>query len=116
EVFMPKKGNLLVVKTWLKIKLMGRILKQNPYYTFVRYRELCSNPDRILKEIMQAVDERIPLNELRALPSHAIGGNPMRSALEKIEIKNVVSTNKHLSLFERIFFNVINGLAKIFLS
>jgi hypothetical protein len=116
EVFMPKKGNVLVAKTWLKIKLMGRILKRQPHYSFVTYRALCKNPKIELQKIMESVDENIPLDELRVLPSHAIGGNPMRSTLEKLEIKNIVAANKYLSIFDRIFFNAISGVAKIFLS
>jgi len=116
EVFMPKKGNVLVAKTWLKIKAMGRVLKRDPQYHFVNYRMLCKNPNTELKKIMELVDENIPLKELRVRPSHAIGGNPMRSSLEKIEIKNTTPTYKHLSFFDRLFFNATSGLAKIFLS
>lgn len=116
EVFMPKKGNILVAKTWLKIKAMGRILKQSPHYIFVSYRELCKNPNGELKKIMASIDENIPLHELQAHPSHAIGGNPMRSSLEKIKIMNIKSTKKHLSFLDRLFFNAISALAKIFLS
>lgn len=116
EVFMPKKGNVLIAKTWLKIKRMGRTLKKQPHYSFVNYRELCKEPNKELQKIMELVDENIPLDELHALPSHAIGGNPMRSSLEKLEIKNIVSANKELSTFDRLFFNAMSGLAKIFLS
>lgn len=116
EVFMPKKGNILVAKTWLKIKVMGRVLKRGSHYIFVSYRELCKNPNVELKKIMEVVDEHIPLNKLQAHPNHAIGGNPMRSSLEKIEIKNTKPSYKHLSIFDRLFFNAISGLAKIFVA
>lgn len=116
EVFMPKKGNVLIAKTWLKIKLMGRVLKQQPDYLFVNYQELCKNPDVELRKIMEMTDEIFPIDNLLALPNHAIGGNPMRSNLEKLEIKNIVSANKHLPFFDRLFFNMMRGVAKIFIS
>jgi hypothetical protein len=115
EVFMPRKGNMLVTKTWLKIKFMGRILKRQPHYGFVNYRNLCKNPEVEVKKIMTLVDEDIPMDNLQVLPNHAIGGNPMRRSLKKLEIKNVISNNEHLNFFERLFFNAISGLAKVFM-
>lgn len=114
EVFMPKKGNMLIAKTWLKIKLMGRVLKREGNYIFVRYRTLCENQETELNRIADFVEERIPVNKLQVLPSHSIGGNPMRSELKKLEIKNVVSTNNHLTVFDRLFFNVVRVMAKVF--
>lgn len=115
EVFMPKKGNILIAKSWLKIKLMQRLLKRHGKYTFVAYRDLCKYPDKELRRLATFLEVDIPIEQLKVLPNHAIGGNPMRSTLDTLEIKNVVAKNKHLTIFDRLFFNVIRVMAKVFL-
>lgn len=116
EVFMPKKGNRLIAKTWLKTKLMGRTLKKQQNYTFVRYESLCNDPAKALEKIQLLIEESIPMKNLQLYPNHAIGGNPMRSSMTKLEIKRVTINTQHLGFLDTIYFKLINGLAKLFLS
>jgi hypothetical protein len=116
EVFMPKKGNWLILKTWLKIKKMAGTFKVAGNYLFVRYELLCSEPEKEMQRITSFVHESLDTDSLRAQPNHAIGGNPMRSALDKLEIRNTTPAYRHLTILEKLFFNALNGLAKIFWS
>lgn len=116
EVFMPKKGNWLILKTWLKIKKMAGTLKIADNFMFVRYEQLCLEPEKELRPIASFVGEPMDIDDLKAKPNHAIGGNPMRNSLDTLEIRNATSTYRHLTIFEKLFFNAFGGLAKTFWS
>jgi len=115
-VYMPTKSNWLVTKSWIKIKSMALKLKRKGPYFFLRYECFIKNPRQWLEQLMNFIDEQIDSNALKGQPNHAIGGNPIRSSLHKIEIRNEKSDKEHLTIFERIFFNALNGVAKILLS
>jgi len=115
-VYMPVKSNWVVAKSWLKTKSMAHKLKRKGAYYFLNYERFVENPQQSLEEIMIFTGDQFDIDTLKGQPNHAIGGNPMRSLLQKIEIRNERSHNKHLTIFERIFFNALNGVAKIILS
>jgi len=116
EMYMPTKSNWVVTKSWIKIKSMALKLKRKGPYFFLSYELFIEDPQRWLEDLMNFIGERFDIDTLKWQPNHAIGGNPMRSSLQKIEIRNERSNTEHLTIFERIFFNALNGVAKILLS
>lgn len=113
KVFMPKKSNFLILKSWLKIKFLARKLKMLSPYFYMRYEELCRNPNYSLNRLQKFVEENLDLGNLQMQLNHAIGGNPMRSKNHgSIEIKSKKESVEKLNNIENLGFSVINILAK----
>ncbi|MEL6813026.1 MAG: sulfotransferase domain-containing protein, partial [Bacteroidota bacterium] len=115
EVFMPVKSNSLIVKSWLKIRWKGRKLQNHSPYLFITYEQLIAHPIKVLSLLQEFLDVSFDMQDLRVHPSHAIGGNPMRSHLDsRIEIRGDNEDKNHLSSLERFTFPIIDRLSKIF--
>ncbi|NND64067.1 MAG: hypothetical protein HKN48_12825, partial [Flavobacteriaceae bacterium] len=113
EVWMPVKSNWVIAKNWLKIKKMARILEKRANYMFLSYEDFCSHPEQKMSEIEQFANVIIPANELELRPNHAIGGNPMRSSLNKIEIHKGLKNHKNLNSAAKTFFKLTKRVSKI---
>lgn len=117
EVYMPVKSILLSTKSWVKIKVMAKRLKRADHYLFVSYEKLCKQPDLWLKKIKSFVNEDLNLEHLQMLPTHAIGGNPMRAKNnDAIRIEPQKDRFKNLNPLQLLFLKAVNGFAKTFLS
>jgi len=117
EVYMPVKSIVLSTKSWLKIKVMAKRLKRADHYLFVSYEKLCAQPDLWLQKIKAFVQEDFDLSQLHMLPTHAIGGNPMRAkGDDSIKIIPQKDRFKNLNAFQLVFLKLVNGFAKTFLS
>lgn len=113
EVFMPKKSNYLILKSWLKIKSFGKRLKDNGYYIFISYEELCENQGLWLKRLQNFVDENFDGANLKIEFNHAIGGNPMRSDRSKtFKIQSKKEILNNLNFIEKFYFSLINYASK----
>ncbi len=116
RVMMPKKTNILILKSWFKIKILARFLRKSSNYLYVSYEKLCENPKRCLLTIQTSIEESFEISSLNYNCNHAIGGNPMR-----IKIRNeIVITRKkeklvQLNRIEKLFFIISNWFAKVFI-
>ena len=114
--YMPIKSNSLIIKSWLKTKLMASTLRKFPYF-FIDYETLCSDPNDSLLQIQKFIGESFNINVMRSQPNHGIGGNPVRTTSNNgaIHISNEKNTFEHLSFFEKTLFGFINAMAKTIL-
>ncbi|MEM7084652.1 MAG: sulfotransferase [Bacteroidota bacterium] len=115
EVMMPIKSNGLIVKTWLKIKLLLRRLRNEDNYLFLRYSDFIAHPKEKLEAIVAFSAISLSANEYYVKPNHSIGGNPMRTNTRSIAIYTSESSPKNLSLLERFCFSVIDKISRLFL-
>ncbi len=113
EVWMPVKGNWVIAKTWLKIKKMANYLVVRVPYMEIKYKSFCKHPENTLEELSVFLDESIPTTNLQLQKNHAIGGNPMRSQLGTIEIKNQKTVLTHLTFFDKFYFRMIKLISKV---
>ena len=92
---------------------MAKKLKLTPHYLFVSYEKLCEYPEIQLQQIKLFLNEEFQTDALQMLPTHAIGGNPMRAkGSANIEIKAQKNRYNNLSKIEYIGLKAINNLAK----
>jgi len=113
KVMMPIKSNLVIVKSWLKIKLMAKRVQKNGSYYFLSYESFCKQPNNYIDELSQFLELDLNKAELRSQPNHAIGGNPMRAGLTAdIQINEPATKFKLLSRIERSIFGFIYILSK----
>lgn len=111
EVYMPIKSNSLILKRWLKVKLMARVLPKGGPYLFLQYERLCEQPEQKLIQIIKFAEIELDIENLSYQFNHAIGGNPMRYREQgAIEIRPSLSTNHNLSFLERLVFSLVNKL------
>lgn len=113
EVFMPKKSNYLILKSWLKIKVLGKKLNTGGNYIFLSYEELCKNQELWLTRLEDFIGEKFDFTNLKIVFNHAIGGNPMRSnSPKKVKIKLNKENSDKLNNIEKILFSTVNFFAK----
>ena len=116
EVFMPRKSNGVVLKSWIKVKWLARYLHKKARMEHYQYEMLCRYPEDYLKRISVFIDETIPLKNLGFQYNHAIGGNPIRFKVDKkIVIRNSENSHENLRGWEKVFFGLSNKLSKIFI-
>ena len=112
EVYMPIKSNALILKSWLKVKLMARSLPKGGPYLFLRYEKLPKNPEQSIKRIVKFTEIDLDIDHLTYQHNHAVGGNPMRHGVQgTIEFITESTANHNLSYLERIGFSVVHKLA-----
>ncbi|MEM7187505.1 MAG: sulfotransferase [Bacteroidota bacterium] len=112
ERWMPRKSNALILKTWLKVKLLSRKLRSAAPYIFLRFDQLCAHSETTLERIQEFAGIQLNTNKLQVQSGHGIAGNPMRFDQKghPLEIKPSIGT-KELSFFERIGFSLVDKLA-----
>jgi len=116
DVFMPQKTNKVILKSWIKIKVLALALKKNNYFMFLKYESFCQKPEFWLTKIKEFVGEPFDITEFIMIPTHSIGGNPMRSGSnKKIVISNKKVDLHHLNFFEKVFFKSSSIIAKTFI-
>lgn len=107
RVFMPKKSNFLIIKTWLKVKLLSRYLKGESYF-FVLYSDLQNDSEKEVERILEYLEVTIQKPWV-FLPGHFIGGNPMRySNKGEIRVSNKQDRLRNLNHLERIMFKFVH--------
>lgn len=112
EVYMPIKSNALILKNWLKIKLMARSLPKGGPYLFLRYEKLLKHPQQSFERIVTFTEIELDIDQLTYQQNHAVGGNPMRHGAQGTIKLTTGSEGKHnLSYLERIGFSVVHKLA-----
>lgn len=113
QVMMPIKSNLVIAKSWLKIKWMAKRVQKNGAYYFLSYESFCNQPDTYIAQLSQFLALELNTAALRSKPNHAIGGNPMRAGLTTdIQINEPTTKYKLLSRVERSIFGFIYTLSK----
>lgn len=102
-VMMPKKSNLLILKTAFKIRLMMRSLKREVQLYYLNYEKLCANPNEQLGLLQNFLQVTLP-DELSNRDAHAIGGNPMRAGHAELRINPASSSTELLTALEVFLF------------
>ncbi len=113
KVFMPTKSNTLIIKTWLKVKLLSRKLPSVGKYHFVRYEQILTKQKETLDKVIEFSDLKLASDQFTWKPNHAVGGNPVRHREDhKITIDSAPAQIKELTILERIGFSLVDKLAR----
>ena len=112
EVYMPTKSNALILKSWLKVKIMARSLPKGGAYLFLRYEKFLKHPKQSIERMVKFTEIELDIDDLTYQLNHAIGGNPMRHGAQgTIEFTTESAADHNLSYLERIGFSVVHKLA-----
>lgn len=117
DVFMPIKSNALILKTWLKVKLLSLAVHKKGPVLFVEHERLCRRPKELVCQLESFVEEPIWHDKLRFNRNHGVAGNPVRfTRSDEIRFHEPETRLRHLNGFEKICFTSANLLGKRLLS
>ncbi|UII23871.1 sulfotransferase [Fulvivirga ligni] len=92
--YMPVKSDLNIIRTWTRVKVMGRRLKETNNYIFLRYEDLVNNFEAVINHVQLKYGLEI-FSELKWRGSHSIAGNPVR---DQMLGKDIIITDKKSKL------------------
>jgi hypothetical protein len=115
EKYMPVKKDLDIIRTWIKVKILGNSFKKSNNYVFVRYKELCSDPAKTLAVLGKFIGAGISQGrEIILKQSHSIAGNPIRFENRKtISIQNS-KRKPDLPWQRHLYFLLVNRISNLF--
>lgn len=103
EVWMPRKSNITILKSLLKIKLGIRYFKNYSNYWFVSFEWVKTETPQFLEAVKEKFGLKIDSENLNRVFNHGIGGNPIRFLpRETIVIQNKPNSLEQLSTFDKI--------------
>jgi hypothetical protein len=115
DKYMPVKSNVNILRTWLRVKYLGRRFRKHNYF-FLRYDDLCNSPVVAIKNISAFTNLEIPDNEKLFLKkNHGIAGNPMRltNTNNRLVINPSGTRKPKLSWLPLILFSTIDKVSNI---
>lgn len=93
ESYMPKRNVFATALEWnVRNALMEVLSKVNKKSLFVRYEDICINPEQVVKKILRFIDEeefgQISLRGRRIILriNHTVAGNPLRFVTGEVQI------------------------------
>lgn len=114
EVMMPQKSDFNILRTYIRVKMLGNRLR-NFNYIFVKYEDLCLNPQVVINAIVAFASlNPLNINSLYHCPNHAIAGNPKRSNKMDPIIIDPSSNLANLNWVQRKLFKFINQILKFY--
>jgi len=115
EVYMPVKTNLAILRTWIRVRVLARKLR-NFNYVFLRYEDLCNKPNEMVMHIVSFLGiDWISDAPYYYKKNHAIAGNPIRLLGKKeISIRPQPSRRPdNISWFEFHFFRIVHKVSSL---
>jgi hypothetical protein len=112
ERYMPVKGNLNILRTWLRVKILASRLRKSDYF-FLRYERLCKNPAEVLQALSGFTGVALTRKEeLYMRNNHGIAGNPIRLTNDKTRIEIVPQVSRRNKL-GRVTFSLFLAVDKV---
>lgn len=107
EAYMPVKSNATVIRTWLRVKYLARVVAKQQYL-FLTYERLCDDYLAVKQQLESFLGVDIP-ETMHWQGSHAIAGNPTRAVSQKeIVVRPYSPSTSNISELEVAMFNMID--------